>query len=219
MITEPKKGFFYAPEDDGGGTGGDGNTGDGGTGAGSTGNQGAPSTDAEKRLAAMEEAMKKMQSSFDRKNTDFQKLQKENEELKKAAMDEAERRKYEEEQHKKELAERERAIQEKEFAIQKAQVMGEKGISPDLGKMISGNTIEEYQKNIDLVSSQIEEEVKRRVEKAIDEKLGGAPPPGGGGGGTPKGKAALIQQYNEAEKNGNVTLMMSLDQQIRNFKE
>jgi hypothetical protein len=210
-----RKRFFYAP-DDGTGNGGDGNGGDG---TGSTGDQGKPENDAEKRLAAMEATLTKMQSNFDRKNTEFQKLKEENEELKKAQMQEDERREYEKKQHEAELEKREKALALKEFELKKTQIMGDKGIPSELGNAISGSTIEEYQKNVDYVSETIEKEVKARVEKAINEKLGGAKQPGSGGGEVPKGKQALIQKYNEAEKAGNAPLMLALDEQIRNFKE
>jgi hypothetical protein len=174
MFLKKRRFFYEAPED---GTGDDGNP---------PGTTGAPEeqgpTDAEKRLLAMEETLKKMQSNFDRKNTDYQKLMKENEELKKAQMKEDERREYEKEQHKKELEQRELAIKEREFQLEKANIINEKGISKELGSMITGDTPEDYKKNIESVVLQIEEEVKKRVEKTINDKLGGTPPPGDGNG-------------------------------------
>lgn len=215
MFFNLNKRFYEAPEDGSGS--GDGTQ----QGAGSTDNQGTQQgeNEADKRLKALEETLSKMQSNFDRKNTEFQKLAKENEELKKAQMKEEERREYEKQQYEKQLKDRESAIEQKELELQKVQIMSAKGIPADLGSMIKGNTAEEYQKNIDLVAEKMEAEIKSRVEKAINDKLGGAKPPGTGGGEPAKGKALLIQQYNEAEKRGDAITMLRLQEQIKKYKE
>lgn len=206
--------FYEAPEDKGGGTP-NADT----TPPGSMDTSNIQETEAEKRMKAMEATIAKISSNFDRKNTEFQKLKEENEELKKAQMKESERQEYEKQQYQKQLEERENAIKRKEFELQRVKVMSEKGISQELGNLISGGTVEEYQKNIEIVTSQIEEEVKKRVEKAINEKLGGAKPPASGDGGNLTGKALLIQQYNEAEKKGDALLMLRLQDQIKHCKE
>ena len=138
----------------------------------------------QKQLEDTTKLVKTMQSNFDRKNTDFQKLKEENEELKKAQMKEEERKEYERKKYEQELADKEAALKIKEFELEKTKLNSEKEIPYELGNLVKGDSIEDYIKNIEIISKLIDTRVNAEVEKRINEKLGNNQPPGGGDNGT-----------------------------------
>jgi hypothetical protein len=130
-----------------------------------------------------------------------------------AKMTTDEREKHEREKRDKELADREGEITKRELRAQALETLAEKGLPKGLADLLPYVDADGTNAAIEAT----EKVFRAAVEQAVNERLKGTPPPASG---KPQGeKEKLIAEYNEAQKRGDVTKMISIDAKIKALKK
>lgn len=162
--------------------------------------------------ANLEEKYKTQIAGLDRKVSE---LSKEKEELALSKMDEKTRAAEEirlAKEEKQKLMNETEAIK-RERLIDKA--LFDAGLDPKMSSRISGKDESEITEDVKYFNGLINSQVEKRIEEEVNKRLSGKVPIKGKEVTNGSDREKLIQQYNEAEKNGNAIAMMRLKDQIR----
>jgi small-conductance mechanosensitive channel len=113
------------------------------------------------------------------------------------------------------LTAREQGITRRELRAEALQQLAEKGLPKELAEVLPYTDADTTNAAITAVESAF----RKAVEIGVNERLKGNPPKIGQDGKTKSEKEKLIEQYNAAEKRGDIKLMFALEAQIRKLKE
>jgi len=132
-----------------------------------------------------------------------------------AKMDADQRLEHERAEREKTLADRESGITKRELKAEALQQLAEKGLPKELSEVLPYSDADST--NAAIVA--VEKAFRKAVEIGVNERLKGNPPKIGTPGATKSERDKLIDQYNEAEKRGDVKTMFTLDAKIKALKK
>lgn len=128
---------------------------------------------------------------------------------------EDQRKQKEREEREREFEEREATLKYRELRADTIAEIGKRGLPADLIEAIDMKG-----EKADAIAhlNKVEAAFRKAVSDAVDAKLKGNPPPAGGGAPVGK-KQQLIDEYNAAEKKGDVRAMQQIQAKIKALKE